>query len=166
MLSKGFMTLRLLSTSRSLCIREIIKNEDGKTITFEGLRKASPRTKKLIDPNILNKACCHESTECHPLCRFEKVHEIKHTDVLILDQFVDGKGEIINRNITGLCERQHYRMDKLIGMAQKANLMGSKDKFAHEKVSKPWATLNSYWDESTIDVQWSERQKRKSKPRV
>lgn len=81
MLSKGFMTLRLLSTSRSLCIREIIKNEDGKTITFEGLRKASPRTKKLIDPNILNKACCHESTECHPLCRFEKVHEIKHTGI-------------------------------------------------------------------------------------
>ena len=84
------------------------------------------------------------------------------TDVLILDQFVDGRGEIIDRKITGLCERQHFRMNKLIGMAQKANLMGSKDKFAHEKVSKPWAALNSYWDESTIDVQWFQREKRKS----
>ena len=79
---------------------------------------------------------------------------------------MDGKGQIIDRKLTGICERQHYRMEKLIGMAQKANLMGSKDKFAHEKVSKPWATLNSYWDESTIDIQWSERQRRKSKPRV
>ena len=48
--------------------------------------------------------------------------------MLILDQFVDGRGEIIARDITGLCERQHYRMEKLIGMAQKANLFGQKDK--------------------------------------
>ena len=79
MLSKVSVSSRLLSTSRSLCIREIIRKEDGKTITFEGLRKASPRTKKLIDPTILNKSSCHQSSECHPLCRFDKVHEIKHT---------------------------------------------------------------------------------------
>ena len=55
-------------------------------------------------------------------------------------------------------------MDKLIGMAQKAGLMGSKDKFKTEKKTVPWAKYNSYWDEKTIDVQWNEK-KRKEKIR-
>ena len=70
---------RLFSTSNKMCIREITKKEDGKTITFEGIRKPSPRTPNLIDPKFLNSSSCQAKTECHPLCKFDKVHEIKHT---------------------------------------------------------------------------------------
>jgi small subunit ribosomal protein S18 len=85
------------------------------------------------------------------------------SDVLILDQFVDSKGHMIPREITGMCKRQHFRMNKLIGMAQKAGIMGLKDKFMHEKVSKPWAKFNTYWDEKTIDIQWHNHEKKKNK---
>ncbi len=40
-------------------------------------------------------------------------------------------------------------------MAQKAGLMGTKDRFAEEKITKPWAKFNSYWDEKSIDTQWN-----------
>ena len=72
---------RLFSTSRLSCVREIIKQENGKTITFEGVRKASPRANNLINPKLMNNFSCQESSECHPLCRFDKVHEIKHTGI-------------------------------------------------------------------------------------
>ena len=72
---------RLFSTSRLSCVREIIKQENGKTITFEGVRKASPRANNLINPNLMNNFSCQESSQCHPLCRFDKVHEIKHTGI-------------------------------------------------------------------------------------
>ena len=122
-------SLRLFSTSSTQNIRKIIVKEEGKIITIEGKPEESPRTKNLIDPNLFASAnSCETYKNCHPLCKFDKIHEIKHTDVLILDQFTDSNGDIIPRDITNLCERQHYRMDKLIGMAQKAGLMGSKDK--------------------------------------
>lgn len=41
-------------------------------------------------------------------------------DVLVLHQFVDTKGKIIPRNVTGLCKLQHRRMDYLLVMAEKA----------------------------------------------
>ena len=43
-------------------------------------------------------------------------------DVLILHQFMQKDGKIMDRQVTGLCHRQHMRMDKLIRMAQKAGL--------------------------------------------
>ncbi len=82
-------------------------------------------------------------------------------DVLILDQFVEGSGNVIPRFVTGLCNRQHYRITKLVKMAQKAGLMPAKDYFGKEKEnedgSTPWAKLNTYWDDSTPDKQWIER---------
>ena len=70
---------RLFSTSNRALIREIIRKEDGKTVTFEGVKKPSPRSKNLIDQKFLNSSSCQAKTECHPLCKFDKVHEIKHT---------------------------------------------------------------------------------------
>ena len=48
-------------------------------------------------------------------------------------------------------------------MAQKAGLMPGRDKFATEKEKDPTKRLNSYWDEKSIDVQWSERMRRTRK---
>ena len=125
-----------ISSSRSLSVstprsyREVTVKEDGKKITIEGIPKESERKGRLIEPDFLKRSSdsCEVKHNCHSLCKFSQVHEIKHTDVLILEQFVESNGKIIPRNVTGLCERQHYRMNKLIGMAQKAGIMGSKDK--------------------------------------
>ena len=43
-------------------------------------------------------------------------------DVLILQQFMRNDGQMISRHETGLCKRQHFRMAKLVKMAQKAGL--------------------------------------------
>lgn len=160
-----------ISSSRSLSVstprsyREVTVKEDGKKITIEGIPKESERKGRLIEPDFLKRSSdsCEVKDNCHSLCKFSQVHEIKHTDVLILEQFVESNGKIIPRDVTGLCERQHYRLDKLIGMAQKAGLMGSKDKFAMEKTTKPWAKNNCYWDEKTIDTQWLNLQNKKKR---
>ena len=34
-------------------------------------------------------------------------------------------------------------------------------RFKAEKVTKPWAKYNSYWDEKTIDVQWHQYVKKR-----
>ena len=122
---------RSLSVSTHRSYREVTIKEDGNKITIEGIPKESDRKDRIVEPEFLRSTSsdsCDAKENCHPLCRFSQVHEIKHTDVLILEQFVESNGKIIPRNVTGLCERQHYRMNKLIGMAQKAGIMGSKDK--------------------------------------
>ena len=119
---------RCLSLSSQHYVREIFITEKNKTITIEGVSKDSKRKQNTINPEILRSKSCGAKENCHALCRFSQVNEVKHTDILILEQFVDSKGKTIPRDITGLCERQHYRVEKLIGMAQKAGLMGSKDK--------------------------------------
>lgn len=82
-------------------------------------------------------------------------------DVLILHQFMSKTGTIIEREVTGLCARQHKRMEKLIKMAQKAGLMPhEQDIYWDRKQERPWERLNSYWDEKTIDTQWLENEKR------
>merc|ERR1712156_1367507 len=158
------VSLRLLSTTNCRTVRRIIVEEEGKTINIKGVKEDSPRTKNVIDSSMFSASgSCDAYENCHPLCKFDKVHEIKHTDVLILEQFVDSNGDLMPRDLTGLCERQNYRLNKLVGMAQKAGLMDSKDKFKMEKVTKPWAKYNSYWDEKSIDAQWHEFIKRKNR---
>ena len=51
------------------------------------------------------------------------------SDVLILSQFVDSQGRMIDRVTVGICKRQYKRLDKLVRMAQKAGLMGDKDQY-------------------------------------
>lgn len=46
--------------------------------------------------------------------------DIKHTDVLILSQFVRSDGCMFPRRVTGLCRSQQKRMSSLITMAHKA----------------------------------------------
>ena len=53
--------------------------------------------------------------------------EFSFSDVLILEQFVEGDGKLMSRTVTGLCKRQQFRITKLVKMAQKAGLMPGKD---------------------------------------
>ena len=155
------------STSSNLNIREIKLSEtpDAKTgkrnITVEGI--VTENSGNIIAVPTFNKAnnCDNVSEGCHPLCRFNFVHEIKHTDILILRQFMDNAGKVINRDVTGLCRRQHIRISKLIKMAAKAGLFpADKDMFKNEKQIVPGARFNSYWDECSIDAQHNELERK------
>ena len=72
-------SVRLLSFSCPKQVRDIVIKDDAKTITIEGVYKESDRKKSLVSPEALRSPACGAQEECHPLCRFAFVHEIKHT---------------------------------------------------------------------------------------
>lgn len=79
--------------------------------------------------------------------------ELKHTDVLVLSQFVRSNGLMLPRRITGLCKKQQKRMSSLVTMAQKAGLMPNLTPAYSNKDPKQryqWKKYNKYFDESTI----------------
>jgi len=131
--------------------------------TVEGVYIESDRKDKLLQPPVeavYNGTPCKSDPghvvgrSCHPFCRFNFVHEVKHTDVLIISQFMDSSGKIMDKEVTGLCQRQHVRVNKLIKMAAKAGLLPKEqDQFREEKEKVPGANLNCYYDERTIDIQ-------------
>lgn len=79
--------------------------------------------------------------------------DVKHTDVLILSQFVRSDGCMLPRRITGLCKRQQKRVSNMVAMAQKAGLMSLLTPATSKKDPKrrkKWKKFNTYFDESTI----------------
>ena len=159
-----------ISTCSALNVRkiEISEQSDNKTgkknVSIEGVVHDLPKHNIVLPMFSKQKGCQNVSENCHPLCRVGFVHEIKHTDVLILVQFMDNEGKIIPRTITGLCRRQHTRMSKLIKMAAKAGLFPKdKDIFSAQKEKLPATRFNSYWDDSSIDIQHNERIRHETK---
>lgn len=156
------------STNSVLNIREIKISEDDqdqkrgkRSITVEGVVSDLPKATLIAPTYCKANGCLNASENCHPLCRFNFVHEIMHTDILILIQFMDNEGKVISREITGLCKRQHNRMSKLIKMAAKAGLFPeNKDMFRTEKAKLPATRFNSYWDDSSIDIQYVEKERK------
>ncbi|XP_021963823.1 39S ribosomal protein S18a, mitochondrial [Folsomia candida] len=133
------------STSPMCALKQILRREEGNAIIVEGQYIASPRANRLLpQTTTLNNDPCSCS-----LCKLG-LH-IKHTDVLVLHQFVDTKGKIIPRNVTGLCKLQHRRMDYLLVMAEKAGLMKVKNKEGETRELVGWETLNKYYDEEAIE---------------
>lgn len=109
-----------------------------------------------MSPN--NSLLVPEFTECQkegkrfcPECTLGL--DIKHTDVLILSQYVREDGCMLPARITGLCRRQQKRIGMLVTMAQKAGLMmnltphwsnkNPKKRFGDKK-------FNKYFFEETI----------------
>lgn len=89
----------------------VSETREGNTIVFEGVHKSSPR-----EPYLLKN-----TTNLCPLCATGL--DVKHTDVLILSQFVRSDGCMLPRRITGLCKKQQKRMSSLVTMAQKAGII-------------------------------------------
>jgi hypothetical protein len=85
--------------------------------------------------------------------------EVRHTDVLIIGQFINSKGKQLPQEVTGLCLQQHRRMQYLIVMAEKAGLIQREVEriVTHNNVVlyKPeeWEDphFHKYYDESVID---------------
>ncbi|EFA07649.2 large ribosomal subunit protein mL66 [Tribolium castaneum] len=145
--SETFRTvLRLQNRALSLCpklqIKQIEEVQTGNNITISAQILPSGR-----EPFLLQNA--HSS--CCPVCASGL--DIKHTDVLILSQFVRSDGCMLPRRVTGLCKKQQKRMSSLVTMAHKAGLMPNLKPSNSRKDPKKrplWKKFNKYFDESTI----------------
>lgn len=91
----------------------------------------SPRSQLLVRPEKVkylveaNEAVLESFdkpvSEEKPLCYMCTLGlDVKHTDVLILSQFVRSDGCMLPKRITGLCSRQQKKIGKMVSMAQKA----------------------------------------------
>lgn len=91
---------RSLSTS-AVTFKQIKHKETDKKIVVEGVldSKASGQETKIGSW----EGCGHGKHECHPFCKSPIVGEVKHTDVLILDQFIDSKGQMYSREDLKIC---------------------------------------------------------------
>uniref|UniRef100_A0A1B6KVX7 Large ribosomal subunit protein mL66 n=1 Tax=Graphocephala atropunctata TaxID=36148 RepID=A0A1B6KVX7_9HEMI len=124
-------------------VKTILEKQEGKTLVIEGVVSPSSREKLLVKTEPEAKAC--------PLCRLNL--DVKHTDVLILSQFVRQDGCMLPKRITGLCSVQQKRVSYMVTMAHKAGLMGKlKPPKANIDPTKrdQWKKFNTYFDETTI----------------
>ncbi|XP_064545945.1 large ribosomal subunit protein mL66 [Drosophila montana] len=138
-----FWQSRRIATSTPLFIKEIHEKLENNALVFEGVNVVSQRSENMLKP-----AC--SSTFC-PECTLGL--DIKHTDVLILSQYVRSDGCMLPRRITGLCHRQQKKMGTLVTMAQKAGLMPNLAPSWSKKDPKKrfgWRKFNKYFLESTI----------------
>ena len=87
---------RQLSVS-VICNKEIKHSESDKKIVVEGIMEA----KQNNFSKEFKSGCGNH--QCHPFCKSPIVSEVKHTDVLILDQFIDSKGEMYSREDLRIC---------------------------------------------------------------
>uniref|UniRef100_A0A182P709 Large ribosomal subunit protein mL66 n=1 Tax=Anopheles epiroticus TaxID=199890 RepID=A0A182P709_9DIPT len=135
----------LSSTHRLKEIKEVTAND---TLVIKGEYVPSPRQDTLL-PQLVEARTKGERF-C-PQCTLGL--EIKHTDVLILSQYVRSDGCMLPRRVTGLCKRQQRRMSALVTMAQKAGLMPNLNPATSKRDPKQryqWKKYNKYFDEQTI----------------
>lgn len=140
--SESSLVFYLLHICQNL-IFLVSQKEDGSLIVFEGKYVSSSREPYLIKNKEHNDIC--------PLCRLGL--DVKHTDVLILSQFVRSDGCMLPRRITGLCKNEQKKITTLVAMAQKAGLMSILTPATSKKdpkLRKKWKKCNTYYDESPI----------------
>ena len=124
---------RGFSASSVLFYKDVQHKEEGKKIVVQGVTVASPNKS-----NVVTEGCREGRQHCHPFCRspvvgqvcvshaFPAIHslcQVKHTDVLLIDQFLTSTGEMYSQDELGICKRQWVRLKKLAEMAQRAGLM-------------------------------------------
>ncbi|XP_034251202.1 39S ribosomal protein S18a, mitochondrial [Thrips palmi] len=146
---------RNFSVSPWLGLKEIRETQDGNTLIIEGVNVKSPREDLVINTQNERGACS--------LCALGL--DVKHTDILIIKQFLDHNAQLFPRNITGLCRWQHRKMKYLIEMATRAGLI---NQLLPQPVTVPayqrgWRKFNSYYDESLIPESKSEYALRKNR---
>ncbi|XP_049780396.1 28S ribosomal protein S18a, mitochondrial [Schistocerca cancellata] len=142
----AFFRPRSLYTSSVLRLKEIQEKKEGKTLIIEAVTVPSPRQPLLV------------RTPSDGPCRLCALGlDIKHTDVLILNQFLRSDGCMLPRRITGLCKKQQRKVSILVAMAQKAGLMPNLAPSNSKRDPKrrlKWKKFNTYFDESTIKFKY------------
>ncbi|KAA0187817.1 hypothetical protein HAZT_HAZT001500 [Hyalella azteca] len=131
------------STSVRNHLKEIQKTTEGNTTIVEGKYVESPHSGKVVFKPNDEKVC--------PLCALNL--NLKHTDVLVLSQFVRPNGQLLPRRITGLCCVQQTKLTKLVTMSKKAGLMPNlAPANSHKDPAKRRGSkkLHRFFDEATI----------------
>lgn len=112
--------MKIINSSILFLVRQ---RAEGSTVVIEAVNVPSPRTELLVRAENLPSQDPAISTSDNPPCYMCAIGlDVKHTDVLILSQFVRSDGCMLPRRITGLCRRQQKKIGKLVTMAQKAGL--------------------------------------------
>ncbi|CAL1262561.1 unnamed protein product [Larinioides sclopetarius] len=124
--------IRPFSLSSAKFLVEVKRTETDKQIVIEGVKVESDREGKVL--NLYNRQGC-------PLCKVG-LHSLKHTDILIISQFVNSDGTVIPQHITGLCNKQHFRVRRAIALAQRAGLIPKK---TGTPVFGEWEKWNTYF---------------------
>ncbi|CAK1551271.1 unnamed protein product [Leptosia nina] len=144
-------SIRTISTTKQLNIKEIREHKDGNKLIVEGVTVPSPRMELLVkSEKVAEEVLSVEKPTCY-LCKLDL--DVKHTDVLILSQFVRSDGCMLPRRVTGLCRRQQKKVSKMVTMAQKAGLMINLTPSYCKKDPKlryAYKKFNTYFDEKTI----------------
>ncbi|XP_037036870.1 28S ribosomal protein S18a, mitochondrial [Bradysia coprophila] len=134
---------RQICSSSALYLKQINVKEEPGSITISGEYVQSPNESNLL-------AEVKEENFC-PKCTLGL--EIKHTDVLILSQYLRSDGCMLPRRITGLCKIQQKHIGKMVTMAQKSGLMPNIAPAWSKRDPKRranWKKYNKYFDERTI----------------
>ncbi|XP_063161229.1 large ribosomal subunit protein mL66 [Candoia aspera] len=115
-------------------LRQVVETTEGNTTTIEG---------KMIE-DVGNPTPPNPSGNC-PICRWNLKHKYNYMDVLLLSQFINSKGGMIPRRITGLCVEEHKKIAVCVQMAHRAGLLPDhKPKLPEGFVPKPKQILNRY----------------------
>lgn len=142
--SKVYLPTRHLAISTQSFAKRIIVEETEKLTTINAELVESPNAPMLV------KTGCEDDHVC-PLCALNL--DVKHTDVLILSQFLRKDGCLLPRRTTGLCAKQQRRIKFLVAMSQKAGLMPNlAPSWSKKDPQKRFGSkkYNRYFDESTI----------------
>ncbi|XP_022697811.1 uncharacterized protein LOC111265414 isoform X1 [Varroa jacobsoni] len=118
-------------------LKKIVHREENGVTVIEGTFVDSPHKEKLLRPAA--SAIETETRSCS-LCSLG-IHDVKHTDVLIISQFMDRNGNILPQKVTGLCFRQHKLISLRLYEAQRCGLIPSE---VH-KPNERWQELNNYF---------------------
>lgn len=125
-------------------------SQEKDVVTVKGTTVPSGNEKLLL-PEV--KECEKNGVRFCPECTLGL--DIKHTDVLILSQYVRKDGCMLPRRVTGLCKRQQKKIGVMVTMAHKAGLMGSlKPSNSHKDPEKRsgYKKFNKYFYEETIKL--------------
>ncbi|XP_076065359.1 mitochondrial ribosomal protein S18A [Oratosquilla oratoria] len=135
---------RNFSASPCLAVKEIHVTETGKQTTIEGVYVKSPRKDLVLHIPQNDENSC-------PLSALNL--DLKHTDVLILSQFLRKDGCMLPRRITSLSKKEQKKVQQLVAMAQKAGLMSNltpENSKKDPKKRRGSKKFNCYFDENTI----------------
>jgi ribosomal protein S18 len=140
-------------------LKEVHEEEKNGEIVIKGVNVKSPREDYVLQTtNTKTEGGC---SDC-PICKLGPGIFIRHTDVLILSQFVSSDGRQLPRDVTGLCKHQHRRMNYLIVMARHAGLLPKRlpDGSIDPRESEGWKAYNKYYDDEGIDEFFDTKRKK------
>ncbi|CRK99787.1 CLUMA_CG013095, isoform A [Clunio marinus] len=145
-----------ITSTSALCLKQIEVNHDEQkqSVVIKGKFIDSPNKPYLLKEYI---ECQKEKKRFCPECTLGL--DVKHTDVLILSQYVTPDGSMLPRIATGLCKKQQKRIRTMVVMAQRAGLFDRISKVT--KINDPLykqlkscnskgRRLNRYYFEDTI----------------